>query len=485
MRRTALCALLLICCQANGAILGGVHFAGGTPFDPETLLSTYADMLGRDFDRGAAARLKTRLEDLYQEHAYALPRIEVRPLSAEEHIARVHIWAPQIVDVRISGRKHLKTRDNLKRVLALKELYPVGHRAFDEALANIAATTGLTLSGALLVDQEHDNAYVARVRVRPRAWDAEFNVDNNGLERFGYEVYEAKAAAYQGRFAVRGTWRSAADSDDYRYVAASGVAEFGRSQIALRTAQSRSAMTTRNYTYQRDSLGARLTHKLIDHRKRLLRALIGVEQYDIERRFDLNGELNEAIRVLEAGFQLAFATPHQVHRFDLRARSGLDSWGAATDLDTTELDFKALHLRYRTTRDIGRANELKAELKGQISSQILPAPERFTYGGEAMGGAFEPGSLSGDSGLSGRLAFHRNLPTRRRIDSEVYVYTDYGKVWRQPERVGVSSASAGIGVEFNVSRATLRLEYSHALSSPDNVPEAEDSRLLFTLQSRL
>lgn len=71
---------------------------------------------------------------------------------------------------------------------------------------------------------------------------------------------------------------------------------------------------------------------------------------------------------------------------------------------------------------------LAADLHAQATPDRLPVSERFFIGGNQLGGAFDPATLSGDLGLGGRVAAERTLPMRG-LDSPLLGYAYYDHAW--------------------------------------------------------
>lgn len=96
-----------------------------------------------------------------------------------------------------------------------------------------------------------------------------------------------------------------------------------------------------------------------------------------------------------------------------------------------------------------------AQVKAQYSLQALLDATSFYVGGYPYGSAYDPGEISGDHGLSGRLegryAFEKKPMIIDRISS--YVFLDGGKVWNRhlnPGYKGKSLLSVGAGVRLTL-----------------------------------
>lgn len=91
--------------------------------------------------------------------------------------------------------------------------------------------------------------------------------------------------------------------------------------------------------------------------------------------------------------------------------------------------------------------------RGQFAFQPVLAPTAFYFGSYPYGSAYDPGELSGDSGLAGRLEGRYNFDTEGNTlnRAHTYLFYDGGKVWNRnlsSGYLGKSGTSAGGGVRL-------------------------------------
>ncbi|MFM7627313.1 MAG: ShlB/FhaC/HecB family hemolysin secretion/activation protein [Gammaproteobacteria bacterium] len=156
--------------------------------------------------------------------------------------------------------------------------------------------------------------------------------------------------------------------------------------------------------------------------------------------------------------------------FDLQARRGLDALGAMRpgdpDASRADADPQAFLLRAETesTLQLARALSLRARIKGQWTDQRLAAFESFSYGGIVGGQGFDPGALTGDSGVSVELQLLGPLfSVGERVALRPFVSASAARVWT----TGDSGAAFGraqaavVGLQLALGRS-LQIEATYA-----------------------
>ncbi len=90
-------------------------------------------------------------------------------------------------------------------------------------------------------------------------------------------------------------------------------------------------------------------------------------------------------------------------------------------------------------------------LRGQLAGNPLLDLERFNFGGVPVNHSYQPGVLSGDSGLEGKLEVRYTHSFNTFIKTlQLFTYYDYGIVWnRRPnvdDKQRLSAPGMGVGV---------------------------------------
>jgi hypothetical protein len=151
--------------------------------------------------------------------------------------------------------------------------------------------------------------------------------------------------------------------------------------------------------------------------------------------------------------------------------------GANADVDPTYTKYL---LEAEQTFALNSSWSLQFDLDGQVTAAVLPVLERFTFGGIGFGAAFDPATLSGDSGaeVSVQLAHVFRVSRWRLQYLRVYVRSDTGLVWNNSSyfyhRDEASSAGGGVIARWTHAMATLEL--STPVEQPRYVSAAQSVR---------
>jgi hemolysin activation/secretion protein len=178
-------------------------------------------------------------------------------------------------------------------------------------------------------------------------------------------------------------------------------------------------------------------------------------------------------------------------------RKGLDIFDASESDDEvlpSRFDGKATAMVIRAAAQaelaLGRDFAVAIAPRAQYGFRPLLSFEEFTAGNYTVGRGYEPGTLTGDSGigLTGELRGPRLMVSNRsRVSVQPYVFGDAAWVWNKNDGLGAEHLkSAGGGVRAEMSD---RFRLDGTLAVPLEKTGIEDRkgdvRLLVTLTSRI
>jgi hemolysin activation/secretion protein len=176
---------------------------------------------------------------------------------------------------------------------------------------------------------------------------------------------------------------------------------------------------------------------------------------------------------------------------DLQARRGLDALGAMRPGDPEASRFAAdpqaflMRAETEATLQLSRAVSLRANLKGQWTDDRLTAFESFSYGGIVGGQGYDPGALTGDSGITLDLRLLGAARGGERGALRPFAFVSAARTWVTDDggAAGGRAQSAGAGLQLLFGRS-VQLEASYAMpfgaiEGPGR--DAYGSRLLVTL----
>ncbi len=200
---------------------------------------------------------------------------------------------------------------------------------------------------------------------------------------------------------------------------------------------------------------------------------------------------DDSLRVVYLGMRTDGLLRSGAWFVDLQARRGLDALGAMRpgDPDASRLDAdpqgSLLRAEAETTLQLSRAVSLRANLKGQWTEDRLAAFESFSYGGIVGGQGFDPGALTGDSGIALDLRLLGPSVAGERVAFRPFLSASAARTWVTDDGGAGSgrAQSAGAGFQLALGRS-LQLEASYAvpfgaIEGPGR--DAYGSRLLVSL----
>ena len=197
----------------------------------------------------------------------------------------------------------------------------------------------------------------------------------------------------------------------------------------------------------------------------------GIEALEQETTFFGGVPLgDDSLRVAFLGTRTDGLLRNGAWSLDLQARRGLDALGAMRpgdpDASRVDADPQAFLLRAETesTLQLTRSLSLRARLKGQWTDQRLAAFESFSYGGIVGGQGFDPGALTGDSGVALELQLLGPLSTAgERIALRPFLSVSAARVWSTDDGGAAfgRAQAAVVGLQLALGR-NLQIEAAYA-----------------------
>ena len=184
---------------------------------------------------------------------------------------------------------------------------------------------------------------------------------------------------------------------------------------------------------------------------------------------------------------------------DVELSQGLKAFGASQRDDPNlsvaggRPDFTKLTLYAARLQSLAPRWSLLAAVNAQHSAHTLLSPERFAFGGEQFGRAYDTAELTGDSGAA--LKAELRYASEPKADALLREYTLYGfyeigQVHRRGtslatsgQKARESAANAGLGVRFSLRRVvTGYVELAQPLTREVAQEGNDDARLFVGLQ---
>ena len=143
---------------------------------------------------------------------------------------------------------------------------------------------------------------------------------------------------------------------------------------------------------------------------------------------------------------------------NIMVSSGLEILGANKKGETNisqlgaKPDFKRFNLIISRLQKLSSDFEAYASVSTQMASGILYSSEKFSYGAQSFGRAYDSSEISGDEGINfaGEIRYE-NLKEIKSFKARPYIFYDIGRVSSKSNNLNSSASSAGIGLRFNLS----------------------------------
>ncbi|HEX7815989.1 ShlB/FhaC/HecB family hemolysin secretion/activation protein [Dyella sp.] len=163
---------------------------------------------------------------------------------------------------------------------------------------------------------------------------------------------------------------------------------------------------------RQDHLGLAFTYPILLGPSRSLVAgagLYGSNQDDmyLNQLNDVSLQLRTRVRVLHLDLDFVQASNRRVRKLNVTVGQGIDALGARTEIlsnapvsagQLTDTRFTRYDLSASQSDSWGKHWGTVLSLNGQYSHNHLPSGEQISFGGPRYGMAYDPGTLSGDSG---------------------------------------------------------------------------------------
>lgn len=462
-----------IAANGTGRPIRGVNFIGAQA--PGPVAKAARAFLGRPMNAQVLAELAGTLSRAYGKSDVALYTIAIPQqdfagdvvdvLLTEGRIARVELKAPKGKHRLLAARAGPLTAES-----------PLSRGTFERQISLMRAIPGLTVETDF-ADPQADGALTLTLTPKQRRRKVTAGFSNRGVELTGDGQFDVNAEFYGLGFEgdqLTLSASAAADLARYRYAAASYQMPVGASGLTFAgNAAYLETRPRRNPVRGKAKLaGATLTYPLIRRFNRAADVMIGFDGINSDNAVLGNLIATERTRALRVAAGITDSREKRSWSLSAAASHGLDVLGARTVEPLASTRFRKLSGAASVAQAVGKRLTLRVNLLGQYSDDRLPAAERFSVGGEALGRAFDTAFLTADRGAGalGEVAV-RPVKSGPLAASELYAFADRAWIGVNARgldpRVDLSMASAGVGTRFKFKeKAELGLEAATAIEDP-------------------
>lgn len=475
-----------------------ISVEGSSVYDASAFDALAAEFTGRDLRFADLSRLTSEIEALYRADGYLAVDALVPAQTVEDGTLKITVVEGIIRQIEIRGDLG-RSRSQIEAILAdLANTRPIDRSETERRLLLARDTAGVNLSSALrALPSGGDGALQLIVDGSFEQIDGFVTLSNFGSEEVGPFTLTAGAAV-----------NSAIIPGDRIQGVVVGTPEFGEQIVgqaslqlpvhpdglflnisgSIGRAKPEGDVSALDIDYRSWIGKAGLEYTAIRTRDRSLWVEAGLEATR-QRTTSVAGpalNVNEDLRIvfgqarfLENDFLYGsfFATAE--------GRAGLNVLGANQEGDPglspsqSDPQFFLGRASLATQQTILPELDVNFLVRGQVGSSGLPSLEAFSLGNYTVGRGFDPGTLTGDSGLASslELRYSPDLPVPEQIDRiEFFGFAEGGMVWSPGLSAGL--ASGGVGVRADLfDRVSAEVSASLPAIQPSFV-DADDVSVL-------
>lgn len=455
-------------------VLGGIRIEGMTVYKPEIFTPLYKDMIGKSVSVDEVRDLTAKITNRYRKDGYSLAIAYLPGQTVEDNeTLLIHVDEGRIGIVKFQGEQPPEDFYNLtmQYVNKIRAMKPVRQEPLERYLLMINDLPGNTARAVLRPSAEDPGATDLFIYYDHKAFDALVATDNRGSGYLG----PWQNSASVGTNGILGlnehiTLRGVATSPfselqytDLQYEQPVGT-HGTRLQTTVSYANTRPGETLKRFRVRGDSTDVmvRAFHPLLRSRLQNLYARAAVDVRNSATDVSNINISDDRVRSVRLG--LSYDTVNDeggVTIVDTEISRGIAGLGATKDGADRSVS-NGDHAYTKITMDISRTQMLPADFSlfvsgsGQYSLNSLLSSEQYLLGGPAYGTAYDPGELTGDHGLAGKM----ELRYGQALDGELvrryqlYGYYDIGAVWRKhplgtlDARDSLTSIGTGVRTDF-------------------------------------
>lgn len=450
---------------------------GVRTLDFSRIAAEFVPLAGRSVTVADIVAAANRITALYKEAGYALSYAFVPNQSFRDGIVQVDVVEGYIAHLDFSGATG-KSRKRLQELAApLLAEKPLRTATFDRQTLLMARLPGISVNATAPAPTTTDGATTLHIKTRYRPVDVSvgadvrqpvsraiagltlndpfFGGDQLQLSTLLRPLHEERllSVSYRATLDTHGDSVHAAYSD-YRGVGQQVPEIPGIGDVIVQR-----------------RFDASITHPLQLSAHGLSTIEGGLYAIDYRRTdtaFATGRELSQSQRfgALFARFDWSRSGAKFSRNVSLMLAQGLNGTGARAERSTNfglvlppdpaRLGFTRLTLDASERHRFGDSGWGAAvALGGQISPDVLPIPERISFGGSRFGRAYQPGEIAGDSGLGVSVELNHifNASTRWLKHWAPYLLLEKARVWEHTAiSPGAALRSASLGIRFDDGR---------------------------------
>lgn len=482
-----------------------VEVVGSTVYPDDVIADIVRPLLGREISLADVFRLADELTRRYRNDGHVLSRVIVPPQNIRDGAVLLQAVEGFVAQTRLAGNSAGPRRTLEQHLDAVKAARPLAAGVLERELLLINDLPGISARAAIAPSATPEASDLT-VEITEDRRQLTAGVNNRGSRSLGPWRADVAAELRQliGYDRLTGRVIRTLADDELTFAAlgyehalgASGARAglnlsyvdgqpSGTQNIDLPT-RSRSATLLGSYPWLR-SRAENLTTRLA---LSALRSETDFVAGGVTQRLS-----EDRITALRAGVTYSLVDRFSgVSVVDVELSRGLDAFGASDDSDANlsvvggDPQFTKLTLYAARLQSLAPRWSLLAAINAQHGAQTLLSPERFAFGGEQFGRAYDVAELTGDSGaaLKAELRFAGTTAMAALREYTLYSFYEIGVVHRRNtsaatsgQKARASAANVGLGLRFSMQRAlTGYVEVAQPLTR-DVAQEGDDDARVF------
>jgi len=452
----------------------GISFDGVKA--PAPVAAAARRFLGGKASTETLRKLATALSNAYKKSRVALYTVTIPQQDFDDGVVHIRLVEGSIAHAAIKGN----AADHpllAARMAPMLDEKPLTRATMERQFTLMRAIPGMTIKPTL-TDPHGTGALDLTVAPVQKRTKFTFGYNNRGIDLLGDGELDASAEFYG-----LGT-----DGDDLS-VSASAAPDFKRfrygaaSYTAPLTASGLSVTGNLAYLETRPRklpivgraklAGVTLAYPLLRSFHRSADISLGIDGLNSDDAVFGNLLATERTRAVRLAGSYAVAHTRRAFSIAASLSRGLDIFGARVTQPLAEAEFTKVAATAKLDQAIGKRAVVHLTATGTYSGDRLPAAERFTAGGEALGRAFDTAFISGDRGAGGSAELaYRPIKGNTFGQSEIYAFADGAVLGVLPRGAGAirqdySLASAGVGFRARYKdKAMVGLEAARPIDDP-------------------
>ncbi len=451
-----------------------IKIDGATTLSAAHFRPLYENMIGRQISLADIFNVADEIEKEYRDAGYLLVRAYVPPqhVKAEQGVFTIRVVEGFVESTIVQGANE-PTRRLVKSYLSpVQHEHPLRLTSVERALLLSNDIPGVAATGVLRPSPSVPGASDLVVTLTQPTVTAGLSANNRGSHFSGIWTVTGNAA-YNGLF-------GADELDAAITVAPHAIDQQLSALLHYRIALSDDGLvgtmigavthgapagSLGKFEIRTDSwaFGPRLTYPLVRTRDNTLSLDGGFTVQDA--KVDILGAKisHDKWRVLDLG--VTYSSGDMMggaFSSTLDVAQGLSILGATPNHSPNlslggRTTFTKLTGLLRYTNTIAAPVSFAITANGQYALQPLITGEQLLFGGTQVGRGYDPGAVTGDSGVGGsfELRYDTRLPDYDINALQPYIFFDAAKVWNRPRPAAVgiplsdfNIASTGVGVRF-------------------------------------